>query len=144
MDVTESNMHQALYGTGDELKFEAEYGWLGTGPISSHEVVSRVVIQISHKGKVEDLTGVVTGVEYDAYEKFRLPEGDPRGVYDWKALEEYEHEQKIKIVEGIKRDYANCDFYEVEFSDNDGSYDTEIEHGPALNNCKNVIRYSHH
>jgi hypothetical protein len=146
MEINESNMHRALYQTDNDVQFYPKYDWLHTGNISSHSVVSSVVNQIKEKGKVENLIEAVNA-PYDCdlyYDKFTLPDGDPRGRYDWDAMQKLENEQKSIVAESIKAKFPNCDFYEVEFSDNDGNWNCEVEHGPALNSCNNVIRFSHH
>jgi len=147
MEVTEANMHHALYGTNEVIHFPAKYDWLETGGVHSDAVVASIISQIKYAGDqantgkiaAEDLASVVDGEELDT-DNYRGADGK----VNWDL---YEKDcDKLQIVEAarVMNLMKDHDFYEVEFSDNDGSFDCEVEHGPALHGLKNVVRYSHH
>ena len=72
------------------------------------------------------------------------PKAPTNWEIDWVAYDNIHKVEYQKEVNRVSKELGDVDLYVVSFSDGDGSFNTEVEHGDALNSCKIVTRYSHH
>ena len=142
-ELTLEAFHQALYGRPDNFKFAPTWTWNDQVGIDSYDAVNAILAQITEKADAEKLTSTID-VHID-YEQYLKPgEANEFREYDWDAINEAEDAalkvEAARLMELMKSE----DIYTVSFSDNDGEFFSQMEHGEAMNSIKGVIRYSYH
>lgn len=158
MELTPDNLHKVLYGTSECVEFSPQYEWHKNTVVTSMGVVADILAQIEHAeankkaedaddadsgdsplGKVTNLARVVDDeLDIKAFDQFATDKG-----VDWDAYTQFSDKAREQVANRLQHTFPNHDFYHVEFAD-DNAWGSEVEHGPALNNCENVTRYSHH
>lgn len=153
MEPTFKNLHRELYNTDAEIEFPLEYGW-HDNQVTSYNVVEAIRDKINQGvydyetrsrvvDPIKDLTDFVqsdSSGSSDVYEGCRNPDGS----IDWDKFDSMYERELEDVVKQIKHRFPAHDFYAVEFSDGDCTFECEVEHGPALRGLPNVLRYSHH
>lgn len=87
--------------------------------------------------------GTVTGAGWPEYPNYRL--AGPARELAWKRYEEKRHEMADTIVSRLQHKYPEGKFFVVEYSDNDGTFFSSMEHGGVFDNLGDrAIRVSKH
>ena len=152
-EPTFENLHRELYNVNSEIEFRTEYDWHDI-VVNSHDVTKAIERKITKGrydygvderivGPVENLADVVSSTadqHGEIYDKCKNLDGST----NWDLYHELVSKADEQEAARILTEFPNHDFYEVEFSDGNGAFECEVEHGPALRDLPNVFRFSHH
>lgn len=157
-ELTLESMHEAMFGVYTERMFPLRYeqpNWVGR--IRSYDVVKNILDQIAQgdpldennpRGKIEtenlnSVVGLPPRVESSAFNKFYSGRGKDY-KFDYEGYNGFCNHEKQQEANRLLIKFPAHDFYIVEFSDEYGAWNCEVEHGPCLNSLDCVTRYSHH
>lgn len=148
--------HKAIYGTTTPKSFGPEYA--STRAVESYEVVQDILEQIADAANTvredwQDKTGKLTPedlinevdstISYQEMDSFRKDPTDHRSEMDWDAYNAADLIGRTEEAAKLAKQFEGMDIYSVTYSDNDGSFGCEVEHGDALRQ-PNIVRFSHH
>ena len=150
LDVVAFN--KAIWGTEENINFGSRFNdpKYPSPSVVSYDVAKSIIGQIEDslgdigKLNLKKLINVVrSDIDYSSYEK-QSDEDEQNIVIDWKKYEQDNKRHKTKIAKSIMKTMTGMDLYCVEFGDENGRWESEVEHGDALTGLKYVIRYSNH
>lgn len=157
MEMTPENLHREIFGSDADLQFGPE--WDFGISVSSKQIIDEMLRQINandnrefggyngRAGKIpDDKLNLVIEPDFDFNIFKKFEKVDPKTgkiAMDWDAYKSFESVETNKAVELVRNNFPNCDFYVVEFEDHD-PFGSEVEHGEALRDRSNIIRYNHH
>ena len=118
-----------------EYKDGSEPSWY------AEEVSARVFRDILEPISIKELASHFSGYIMDSYAPDRdsFPQDCDGHDQWWKAMEEY----SIKAAESFVKNNPGAKFYEFEYSDNDGPFDTALEHGNLFERLPHVTISNH-
>jgi hypothetical protein len=138
MNLGFDELHNAVFGSDKIQYFGPEYPGMSRVSVDSCQIISSMLNRIK---KVDDLSDLIEAA-YDQpnMDDYRMEDGK----YDWDAYDEVRKVENSKEAAKLSSKFPKHDFYSVEYSDNDGEFECEVEHGAALRYQENIVRVSHH
>jgi len=119
----------------EDKKYGSEPSWL------AQEVAARVFRDVLEPIPIKELAIHFRGyiMDYDAPDRDSFSQNCDGHDQWWKAMEEY----SIKAAESFVKNNPGAKFYEFEYSDNDGPFDTALEHGNLFERLPHVTISNH-
>ena len=104
-------------------------------PLTSAQLVTKLA-EGTLTGKYES----ESRTSWDKYMDAKTPEAREKA---WNAIQDATVKRASEVAAEFSSENAGAKFFEFHYSDNDGSYGTDLEHGDLFSNLPH-IRVSHH